>query len=118
MRRFALISLLFVSVAYANTELEKALDDGDVKALKSLLDAGVDPHSIVGTFKDPALSYVNRDKLPLVEALLDAGADPHLESRDGTTPLDTTTTLCYVDAAKLMVANGGKSYRQIGFEHA
>ena len=111
MRRLALLSLFFVTVAYANPELEKALDDGDLQALKGLLDAGVDPNSSVGPYKEPALFYVKKDSLPLVEALLDAGANPNLKSRDGSTALDTTVAFCAVDAARLMVAKGANNNR-------
>ncbi len=111
MRYLVLVSLLFANVAYANPDLQKALDEGNVETLKTLLANGVDPNVLVGPFKDPALAYVAKDNLPLVEALLDAGANPNLPNGDGETPLDSTVTFCYTDAARLMISKGGKNHR-------
>ena len=81
-----------LAAAPASTDLElrlrTAAEFGDVAAIDTLIDAGVDPNAC-NCADNTALHYAAwRGHASAIEALLCAGADPRARNAYGATPLD------------------------------
>ena len=69
-------------------QLRTAVEFGDVAAIDTLIDAGIDPNACNCT-DNTALHYAAwRGHAGAIEALLRAGADPRARNAYGATPLD------------------------------
>src|SRR5262249_29907247 len=107
--------LLFVPVG--NSQLYKAIDDGDDARAIQLIKEGTDPNSTLGTY---AAEFVDRDfvqGVPLhfalasarpkvAVALIEAGADPNSRNREGQTALIVAVNKGYTEVVRALLAKG------------
>jgi hypothetical protein len=107
--------LLFVPLG--NSQLYKAIDDGDDARAIQLIKGGADPNSTLGTY---AAEFVDREfvqGVPLhfalasarpkvAVALIEAGADPSSRNRLGQTALIVAVNKGYTEVVHMLLAKG------------
>ena len=107
--------LLFVPLG--NSQLYKAIDDGDETRAIQLIKEGADPNSTLGTY---APEFVDRDfvqgvplhfalaaaRPKIAVALLEAGADPNSRNREGQTALVVAVNRDYTEVVRALLAKG------------
>jgi ankyrin repeat protein/predicted small lipoprotein YifL len=89
------------------TPLQIAVGNGNLEAMNTLLDLGIDPNimgggDIGGT---PLLSAIEGGQFEAIELLLERGADPNLANLLGETPLLSAVDLGNIEIAELLIAN-------------
>ena len=83
-------------------QLRTAAEFGDVAAIDTLIDAGVDPNA-GNCANNTALHYAAwRGRTSAIEALLAAGADPHARNSYGASPLDIAVRERHLEAAEVL----------------
>ena len=83
--------------------LQIAIEKGDLKGLKKILDQGVDLNDTLGNGQLPLTVAVSADNEQIVSALLDAGADPRGKNKLGMTALQYVSS---PEVAALLLAAG------------
>ena len=88
--------------------LHMAVEEGDIEAVKILLDSGADIDSTACiTLETPLHRAVTRENIAMVKLLIDSGADLNLgRENDGQTPLDMAQDRGLVEIEQLLRANG------------
>jgi ankyrin repeat protein len=107
--------LLFIPLG--NSQLYKAIEDGDEARAIQLIKEGADPNSTLGTY---AVEFVEKDfvqGVPLHFALasarpkvavtlIEAGADPNSRNREGQTALIVAVNRGYTEVVRALLAKG------------
>jgi Ankyrin repeats (many copies) len=107
--------LLFIPLG--NSQLYKAIDDGDEARAIQLINEGADPNSTLGTY---SVEFVERhfvQGVPLhfalasarpkvAVALIEAGADPNSRNREGQTALIVAVNRGYTEVVRALLAKG------------
>ncbi|WP_165227137.1 ankyrin repeat domain-containing protein [Aquisphaera insulae] len=84
----------------------KAVEAGDVDAIRTLVDAGADVNARLSGGKTPLLIAVEQGYTQAVEMLLAAGADPNKRDADDLTPLMAAIEANRLEFVRLLLAAG------------
>jgi ankyrin repeat protein len=96
---------------YAESKLCEASENGDIEAVKTLLENGVDINE-KGKFDAPALWFASlRDHAEIAKLLLDNGA--YVDAKDsqwGATPFKAAAEMGHLEIARMLLAKGAYPY--------
>jgi uncharacterized protein len=90
--------------------LLKAVESGDLRRLRALLDQGVDPDFQNTDGETLLMLAMHRGHVDTANMLLDAGADVHLRSNDGATALFWAARYGYLELVERLLAAGANVY--------
>jgi len=86
--------------------LHKAVSDGNIELIKSLISSGADVNEQNNWGWTPLYTAVAIDQGDIVKLLIDKGANVDTPSKEGVTPLHFAVNNGNMDIAKLLIKNG------------
>ncbi|HVX01418.1 MAG TPA: ankyrin repeat domain-containing protein, partial [Candidatus Babeliaceae bacterium] len=110
------IRYFFKPVAKANEMLFNASEQGDLKALKSALDAGADVNAKNNINTTPLLLAALNGKLEVVKELIEHGANVNAKDSDNRTPLHWVAQPGKLDIVKELLEHGADVNAKDSFE--
>ncbi len=87
-------------------ELLRAVDGGDINAVRRHLDAGGEVDAVTPTGRTPLMAAVQNDDFVMLEALIEAGADVNAADAAGWTPVMIAVRHSQPDFVEALVAGG------------
>jgi ankyrin repeat protein len=103
-----LLACLAALLAGCASPLGRAASDGDVAAIKRLINQGAALDAPDADAQTPLMRAAAAGQAEAITALLDAGADPNASTRGGT-PLELAARYDHIEAAKALLAGGAQS---------
>ncbi len=104
--RTALLALLLAPMAEAGTTLQVAVRDGDLAAVRGLVQAGADVNARLGDGSTVLHWAADREDAGMVRLLLEAGADVGVANDYGVTPLAIAAAGRRAEVVALLLAAG------------
>ena len=90
-------------------ELQRAIEEDDVKAVRALLNKGIHADTPVGEFGTGLHICSLQNRMEMVRVLVENGADVNLKSSMGETPLMLAVMYGHVEMVRFYVKHGAKA---------